>query len=106
MINSTIINRSKAMLQQIKYTNIRDIQRNYRKLSEALKKTNKPFIVMSKNEPQFVLVSLKAFEHYQEATIKNSAQKLLQLAVWGEKQQFNLPEDLGTNHDKYAWENE
>jgi hypothetical protein len=34
---------------------------------------------------------------------KNSAQKLLQLAEWGEKQRFDLPEDLGTNHNKYAW---
>ncbi len=58
---------------------------------------------MSKNEPQFAIVSIKTLEKLQQATGKNSAQKLLQLAAWGEKQNLDLPNDLSTNHDKYAW---
>jgi PHD/YefM family antitoxin component YafN of YafNO toxin-antitoxin module len=91
------------MLQQVNYTNIRDVQRNYRKISEAIRKTDKPIIVMSKNEPQFAIVSIKTLEKFQKVAVVNSAQKLLQLAVWGENQNFDLPDDLGVNHNKYAW---
>lgn len=91
------------MFQQITYTNIRDLQRNYRKISESLKKTDRPTIVMSKNEPQFAIVNLKTLEKLQKKP-QNSVHKLLQLAEWGEKQQFDLPPDLGKNHNKYAWE--
>ena len=35
---------------------------------------------------------------------KQAAQKLLELAEWGEKQPFDFPADLAENHNKYAWD--
>ena len=32
-----------------------------------------------------------------------SAQGLLDLAKWAENQDFDLPKDLGKNHNKYIW---
>jgi PHD/YefM family antitoxin component YafN of YafNO toxin-antitoxin module len=92
------------MGQQISSITIRDVQRNYRKISEDLKKTDKPFVVMSKNEPQFVMVSLNAFEKYQKVTIKNSAQGLLNLATWAEQVHTKGPKDLSQNLDRYLWD--
>ena len=88
----------------INYANIRDLQRNYRKVAKEVNKTNKPTIVMSKNEPQFAIVSLKTLDKLQQVPAKNSAQKLLELAEWAEKQNFDLPKDLSEKHNEYAWD--
>lgn len=85
------------------FTNIRDIQRNYRRIAEEVNKTNKPTVVMSKNEPQFVIVSLKALQNLQERKQPNSIQALRQIAKWANKNHINAPVDLSKNHNKYAW---
>lgn len=88
----------------INYTNIRDIQRNYKKLAEELNKTDKPAIVMSKNKPQFAIISLKTLERLHQLKKKSSALRLLELADWAEKQNFDLPKDLSEKHNEYAWD--
>ncbi len=86
------------------FTNIRDIQRNYKGVAREVNRTDKPLVVMSKNEPQFAIISLRALERIEKATTRNAAQKLLKLAEWAEKQQFNLPHDLSEKHNEYTWD--
>ncbi len=86
------------------FTNIRDIQRNYKKVSEEVNKTDKPLIVMSKNQPQFVVVSLKTLDRLQESETQNSAQKLLSIAVLARKIGIKGPKDLSEKHNEYAWD--
>jgi len=85
------------------YTNIRDIQRNYKRVGEEVNKTDKPLIVMSKNQPQFVIVSLKTFDKIQQLDSQNSASRLLAIARWAEENHIKGPKDLSENHNKYAW---
>lgn len=40
------------------YTTIRDIQRNYKQIADDVKKTNKPLVVISNNQPQFAIISM------------------------------------------------
>lgn len=49
-------------LANVKYTNIRTLQRNYKKLVETLSKDNQPIIVMTKTQPLFVIISIKMLE--------------------------------------------
>ena len=86
------------------FTNIRDIQRNYKGVAKEVNRTDKPLVVMSKNEPQFAIVSLKTLEKLEQTATRNAAQKLLKLAEWAEKQQFDLPKDLSEKHNEYTWD--
>ena len=86
------------------FTNIRDIQRNYKKIGEEVNRTDKPLVVMSKNQPQFVVVSLKTLDRLQENETRNSAQKLLDIAAQVRKLGIKGPKDLSQNHNKYAWD--
>lgn len=86
------------------FTNIRDIQRNYKRVSEEVNKTDKPLVVMSKNQPQFVVVSLKTLDRLQQNEAQNSAQRLLNIAVWAKKMSIKGPKDLSEKHDHYAWD--
>ena len=63
-----------------------------------------PTIVMSRNEPQFAIVSFKTLEKLRQGTVKSSAQKLLELAEWAEEQNFDLPQDISEKHNQYAWD--
>lgn len=89
---------------QVDYTTIRDIQRNYRKISDDVNKGDMSFVVMSNNRPQFVIVSLKTFSKLQSAQTDDQGLSLLGLIDWAEKKDFDLPSDLSQNHDKYLWE--
>lgn len=86
------------------FTNIRDIQRNYKKVSKEINETDKPLIVMSKNQPQFVVVSLKTLDRLQENESQDSAQKLLDVVAWAKKEGIKGPKDLSQNHNEYAWD--
>jgi PHD/YefM family antitoxin component YafN of YafNO toxin-antitoxin module len=48
-------------------------------VSEEVDKEDKPFMVMSNNKPQFVIVSLKFLSHMQKYLGKNNAASLLSL---------------------------
>lgn len=86
------------------FTTIRELQRNYKKLGDTVNKTNEPFIILSKNKPQFAVVSLQMLEEMTEKNKKNSVQALLDLAAWAKKHKIRGPKDLSVNHDKYTWE--
>jgi prevent-host-death family protein len=86
------------------FTNIRDIQRNYKKVAEEVNKTNKPVVVMSRNEPQFAIVSLQTLEDLEQKKPANSIQGLVALAKWVKDNDVDLPADLGEKHNEYAWD--
>ncbi len=86
------------------YTNIREVQRNYKKVVEEVKKTHTPTIVMSKNEPQFAIVSLDMLERLREPEQNRSAQALLELSHLAMREGIKGPVDLSENHDAYTWD--
>lgn len=45
----------------------RQIQRDYKSVFSQVKKTNKPIMVISNNEPQVVLISIEKFNQYFQA---------------------------------------
>jgi len=88
---------------QIDYTTIRDIQRNYKKISEDVNKENRSLIVMSNNRPQFVVVSLKTFSNMQHTQSSEQGLSLLGLIDWADTHDLGLPSDLSEKHDAYLW---
>jgi hypothetical protein len=89
----------------VDYTTIRDVQRNYKKISKEVNKEDLSFVVMSINRPQFVIVGLKTFSALQAPSATNDAgASLLSLIDWAEKNDFNLPADLSEKHADYLWQ--
>jgi PHD/YefM family antitoxin component YafN of YafNO toxin-antitoxin module len=86
------------------FTNIRDIQRNYKKVAEEVNKTGKPFIVMSKNQPQFAIVSLQTLEDIEQRKQPNSIEAMKAIAQWAKDNDINAPTDLSVKHNEYAWD--
>lgn len=87
----------------VDYTTIRDVQRNYKKISEEVNKDDMSFVVMSNNRPQFVIVSLNKFSQLQKPNRNDAGASLLSLIDWAEKKDFDLPADLSEKHDDYLW---
>lgn len=83
------------------FTTIQQVRRNYKKVVEQVEETQTPTVVISNNQPQFAIVSIEMLKKMQPKY--GSAQGLLDLAEWAEKQDFDLPKDLSKNHDKYIW---
>lgn len=75
----------------VDYTTIRDVQRNYKKISEVVNKENLSFVVMSNNRPQFVIVGLKAFSEMQTLPGTDAGASLLNLIDWAEKKTLTYP---------------
>ena len=88
---------------QVDYTTIRDVQRNYKKISEEVNKEDLSFVVMSNNRPQFVIVGLKTFSQLQTLHEKDAGASSLSLIDWAEKKDFDIPADLSEKHDEYLW---
>lgn len=89
---------------QTNYTTIQDIRRNYKKVKDEVDETNTPTIVISNNQPQFAIVSMKMLQKIHTQTNSNQgAQGLLALARWAEENHIKGPKDLSENHDKYIW---
>ena len=84
------------------FTNIREIQRNYKKISQDVNKTDAPLVVLSKNKPQFAIVSLKTLSHLQKSVLKRETWNLMQLIDWAEKENTDTQTDLSRNHTDYA----
>ncbi|GEM_PF-515278 len=53
------------MITSTNTASARDVQRNYRKVIEKVKKTNKPVVVISRNQPEVAIVSLDVLEEYE-----------------------------------------
>ncbi len=49
-----------------KTTTVREIQRNYKKVFEEVKKTKEPIIVMKNNKPDVAIVNIKQLEKIGE----------------------------------------
>lgn len=49
-------------------TTAKDIQRNYRKLFDLVKKTKKPLIVMRNNKPEVAIVDITKLEQFEAIT--------------------------------------
>lgn len=83
-----------------------DFQKRYKTVVERVKQTKQPAVLMNKNEPQAVLVSLEDYSKLQEMRRRNSAKNLLALAQEVSELLKNekLPSDLSTRHDYYLWE--
>lgn len=85
------------MLTFPKTTTVREIQRNYRKLFNYVKRTKKPILVITNNKPDVVIVDVKKLEEmeaintvyrsYAQAQ-RGEAKELKSLAdLWHEAQQ-------------------
>ena len=90
---------------QTNFTTIQDVRRNYKKVKDEVDETNTPTIVISNNQPQFAIVSIKMLKNFSVPMTSgnNSAQGLLALAKWAEENHVRGPKDLSENHDKYIW---
>lgn len=86
------------------YATIRQIQRDYKALAHEVNKTNAPTVVISNNQPQFAIISIKMLDEFQKNIAKKSAQGLIDLANWAEREHIEAPHDLSTNHDKYNYD--
>ena len=53
------------MLNFPETTTARQIQKNYRKIFDAVRKTKKPVVVMSNNKPDVAIVDVKELEKMQ-----------------------------------------
>lgn len=85
---------------QTNFTTIQQVRRNYKKIVEQVEETHTPTVVISNNQPQFAIVSIKMLKAMQP---KGNAQGLLDLAKWAEENNVKGPKDLSKNHDKYIW---
>lgn len=47
------------------FTTAREIQRNYRRLFDAVKISKKPLIVMRNNKPEVAIIDIKKFEELE-----------------------------------------
>lgn len=47
------------------FTNSREIQRNYRKLFDQVKKTKKPLIVIKNNKPEVAIIDIHKYEELE-----------------------------------------
>jgi prevent-host-death family protein len=90
------------MLQQINFTTIQTVRRNYKKVVEQVEKSHLPTVVISNNQPQFAIVSL---DMLQKHTNPQSAQGFLALGKWAETEHIKGPRDLSENHNGYIWGN-
>lgn len=91
---------------QTNFTTIQDVRRNYKKVKNEVDEANTPTIVISNNQPQFAIVSIKMLKNFTvlaNTVVNKSAQGLLILAKWAEENHIKGPKDLSTNHDKYIW---
>lgn len=48
-----------------KFTSAREIQRNYRKLFDLVKKSKRPLIVMRNNKPEVAIIDIKKLEEFE-----------------------------------------
>lgn len=89
---------------QTNFTNIRDIQRNYRKVAQQVNETHEPLIVMSGKEPQFAIVSLQTIEKLEQKQQPSTIQAMKEIAQWAREKQMSAPADLSQKHNDYAWD--
>jgi prevent-host-death family protein len=85
-----------------------DIQKRYREVVERVKQTKQRAVLMSRNQPQAVIVSLEDLHKLEDMRRRNSGREALAFAkeVRELLKDEKLPSDLSTRHDYYLWEEE
>ena len=53
------------LLSSTNTASARDVQRNYRKVIDRVKKTKQPVIIISRNEPEVAIVTLEDYQRLQ-----------------------------------------
>lgn len=81
----------------------RDILRNYKEVFEKVKTSKQPAVVMSRKEPQVVIVSLDDLEKLKQLKYRQQTRALLNLAGIIPKGS-GLPADLSAKHNEYTWD--
>ena len=73
-------------------------------MTQEVNKTNKPLIVMSKNQPQFAIVSLQTLGELEQRKQPNTLQAMRAIAQWARDRDIKAPADLSEKHNEYAWD--
>ncbi len=69
-----------------KTTTVREIQRNYKKIFEDVKKSKKPIIVMKNNKPDVAVIDVKTLEKLEKRIEKLELEDALSSIKQGEKE--------------------
>lgn len=83
---------------QTNFTTIQDVRRNYKKVIKQVNQTSTPTIVISNNQPQFAIVSIDMLKNIRIPANPQSAQGLLALAKWAEKNHIKGPKETFINN--------
>jgi prevent-host-death family protein len=85
-----------------------DFQKRYKQVVERVKQTNQRAVLMSRDKPQAVIISLEEAQQLDEFRRRNSGRAALAFAkeVRELLKDEHLPPDLSTRHDYYLWEEE
>lgn len=78
----------------VTYTTLRDLARQPKKVIDEVKKSKQAKVVISKKEPQAVIVSLEDYQKLETAKTRQATLRMLQLALDHKKEFQNLPADL------------
>lgn len=78
----------------INYTSLRDLARKPKEVINEVKKSKKAKIIVSKQEPQAVIVSLEDYHELEQIKAKKANLNMLQLALNNKDELKNLPVDL------------
>ncbi len=83
----------------------RDISRNYQQVFKQVQRSQRPAVVMNRQQPQVVIISLEEYELFQQLEKAASGQRLGQAVQQARSliKDQQLPADLASNHNKYAW---
>ena len=89
-----------------KTTTIREIQRNYKKVFEEVKKTKEPIVIMKNNKPDIALVDVQKLEELNRQLEEFEMQEVIRSAQLGAKDMGKLanPKPL-TRFDEEYWRN-
>lgn len=69
-----------------KTTTIRELQRNYRKVFEKVKKTKEPILVMRNNKPDVAVIDVKTLEELNKKIEELELQEALRSIEQGERE--------------------
>lgn len=77
--------------------------RNHKAVFETVKKSKRPVVVTSQNQPQIALISLDVLETIQ-LKADHSAKALMDIAEAAEQLEVEGPHDLAEKHNEYTWD--
>ena len=83
----------------------RKLLREYRQVVEDVRRTKKPAIVTSNNVEQVAIIPVEDLKDLEMGKAQKSGQALLNLSKLFDAlpKEPNIPIDLATNHNYYAW---